>query len=267
MISVNSVSLIINNSKILDDISIDLMPGEVLAIVGPNGAGKSTLLKSMAGDIRPDSGKIFINDSAMNRWTKQSLASVRGVLPQHSTISFPFTVKAIVMMGRIPYSRRIIKGVSRNQSIVEAVVSMVQIEHLLDRHFTTLSRGEQQRVHLARVLAQIWESANDTPRYLLLDEPTSALDLSHQHHVLDVARQFSKTQSIGVLAVLHDLNLAACYADRIAMMSKGEIRYEGKVGSVLKPKYIKEVFNVESEVLQHFRLPFPQIITIPKNYQ
>ena len=256
MLEARSVSYSISGKTIIDDVSLQTMPGELMVIVGSNGAGKSTLLNLLTGELPAEKGQITMNDSLLESICLKQRAKIRAVLPQNASLSFPFKVDEVVMMGRSPHKG---VGYEKDHQVVNEVLNIVGASHLKERNYITLSGGERQRVQLARVLVQIWEKVwekkrtgkSEQPRYLLLDEPTSALDLAHQHNTLNVARKFAHQEGVGVVAVLHDLNLAALYADKIAMMKAGKILQVGSAKSVLNAPLIQQVFNIEVEVIPH----------------
>mgnify|MGYP002713115570 CR=1 FL=1 len=223
----------LTGKMLISDVALTITPGKILAIVGPNGAGKSTLLKVLVGELKPMQGSVRVEDRLLSAWGKRDLAQIRAVLPQNSTLSFGFTAAEVVLMGRIPH---LTGGESYDDRIIATeAMAMTHTDHLAERIYTTLSGGERQRVQLARVLAQIWEGK--ASRYLLLDEPTNNLDLSHQHSTLMIARQFAQ-RGVGVLAVLHDLNLAAQYADTVLVLKGGRVLAEGKPDKVFTPQII-----------------------------
>ena len=251
----SAVNLHIDRKHLLRNVSLTLRPGEVLAVLGPNGAGKSSLLKVMGGEYDFYQGTVSLNHQDYQHWKPQQVASMIGVLPQQSQLMFPFSVREVVMLGRIPHNT----GRVRDAQIVSLALQRVDAEHLAESLYPVLSGGEKQRVQLARVLAQIWEETALGRRYLLLDEPTSALDISHQHHTLKLARSLAK-EGVGVLAVLHDLNLAAQYADRILVMHNGVVIIDGEANKVLTPQIIRYVFNIEVEIVPHPLLNVPLVI-------
>jgi iron complex transport system ATP-binding protein len=259
MLSVESLCVSVGsgaaNRSLLDEVDLTLQPGEVLAVVGPNGAGKTTLLKSLTGEIQPQVGQVLFHNKPMTAWAPQERAKLLAVLPQTSSLNFPFHVSEVVQLGRLPHN----SGAERDQLIVQQALARVDISHLADRIYTTLSGGEKQRVHLARVLAQVWEAQKDYPRFLLLDEPTSALDLSHQNSVLAAAREMAN-QNVGVLVILHDLNLASQFSDRVLMLNQGRVHAEGEAAKVLTPDNIEEVFAVSVDIIEHPRTGRPLII-------
>jgi iron complex transport system ATP-binding protein len=236
MIEVQNISVSIGTKHILEDISTQIENGKVTAILGPNGAGKTTLLKCLAGTIKPDAGTVTIDEMSLADYSLEALAKKRAVLSQSNPINFPFTAHEIVMMGRNPYG-----DMAEDRDIVQEALKSVDAWHLKDRIFPTLSGGEQQRIQLARVLAQIWQKENS---YLFLDEPTSALDLKHQHLILSYARNLSRNSS-RVITILHDINLAMAYADQVILLKEGRILAASSVESVLTRENIKAVFEVE----------------------
>lgn len=256
MLRTEHLSLAICGKTLLQDLSLAVKSGELLAILGPNGAGKTTLLKLLSGELKPSQGQIILNNKPLTAWSSAEQARLRAVLPQSSQLSFPFSAEEVVMMGRAPYRHSQTR--SQNEQAVQAALQIVHVEHLAKRLFTSLSGGEQQRVHLARVLAQLWQADRQPARYLLLDEPTSALDLAHQHHVLGLAQHLAKTWNLGVVAILHDLNLAALYADQIALLKQGQLQTYGEPQASLSPSHIQQAFAVDVEVI-----PYPLQVNRP----
>lgn len=253
-----NISVHINSIPIIEDISLTVTSGKILAVVGPNGAGKSTLIKALVGELRANSGEIVINNRELQQWRKQDLAKVRAVLPQSSSLTFGFTIEEVILMGRTPHMRGI--ETKHDHAIVAEAMHLTQINHLRGRIYTTLSGGERQRVQLARVLVQIWDG--ESPRYLLLDEPTNNLDLSHQHGTLSLAEQFAHRQ-VGVLTILHDLNLAAQYADEILVLKRGRTLAVGTPRDVLTPDTIRSTFDMPVMVQAHPYYDCPLIVPIP----
>lgn len=249
MLEARKISVQLGGKKILDDVSLNIKPGEVLAVIGANGAGKSTILKALSGDVSVDTGQIIMNDKPLCDWSLSERAEIRAILPQNSTLSFPFSVQDVVLMGRNPHCKY--KESSRDHQIVAKAMQAVEINHLQYRQYQTLSGGERQRVQFARILSQIWEPVTSQPRYLLLDEPTSALDLAHQHETLAIARILSTKQGVGVLVILHDLNLAALYADRIAILKNGSLIAQGTPQAVLTEPVIELAFGYSVTISTH----------------
>ena len=257
MIEARALRVSIGPKILLDGISLEVRAGEVVAVVGPNGAGKSTLRKVLCGDMQPTGGEVLMDQRPLDDWPLTERARVRAVMGQDSTLSFPFTVLEVVMMGRSPH----LKGAEgpRDYEIAREALEAVEAMHLEERLYPTLSGGERQRVQLARVLAQIWEAPAQVSRYLMLDEPTSSLDLSHQHSTLEVARKFAR-EGVGVLVILHDLNLAAQYADRLLMLKDGKLVASGQPATVLTRETIQETFNIPVIVTKHPHFDCPLVL-------
>ncbi len=256
MIEALNITVEIHSKKLLADVSLEMRGGEVLVVVGANGAGKSTLRKVLCGDLIQTSGEVSMNGKPLEEWTLSERAKTRAVLPQDSSLNFPFTVLEVVLMGRAPH----VAGAEseRDYEIARATLRAVDALDLEERIYPTLSGGERQRVHLARVLAQIWEQTG-SPRYLLLDEPTASLDLTHQHATLKIARQFA-AEGAAVLVILHDLSLAAQYADRVLILKDGKASALGTPEEVFTPDAIQKAFGVRVSVIKHPHFDCPLII-------
>lgn len=250
----------IGGKALVEDVSVKIAPGEIVAIVGANGAGKSTLLKLLCGDLKVEHGGVTLADKPLNQWRKRDLARVRAVLPQTSPLSFGFTAFEVVLMGRSPH----VQGIEQpeDMAIIQAALAAARVEHLAHRSYLTLSGGEQQRVQLARVLAQIWEDTG--ARYLLLDEPTNNLDLAHQHGTLNIASEFAQ-RGVGVLTILHDLNLAAQYADHILIMKTGRALAYGTPNAVFTQAIIRDAFDMAVTIAPHPSLGCPLVIAEPQS--
>jgi iron complex transport system ATP-binding protein len=236
-------------NTLLEGATLELRPGELLAVIGPNGAGKSTLLKALAGDITPTVGRVFLMKRELRHYKPLELARYRAVLPQDNALEFDFTALEVALLGRTPFVGHV--ETAQDWRVAREALQQVNAVHLEHRAYPTLSGGERQRVQLARVLTQIWgdESSANQSRFLLLDEPTSNLDLAHQHETLAIAKGLTR-HGIGVLAVLHDLNLASVYADRIAVLHQARMVTCGAPLAVLEPELIERVFGVTADV-QH----------------
>ncbi|RBM15910.1 heme ABC transporter ATP-binding protein [Streptomyces sp. PT12] len=228
---------------VLDGVDLGVAAGEVLALVGPNGAGKSTLLAALAADVAPDEGEVTLAGRPAHAWRAPELAMRRAVLPQMSTLAFPFTVSEVVRMGRAPWARTPAR--EEDDAAVAEAMEDAEVTAFHDRPFAALSGGERARVALARVLAQ-------RAPLLLLDEPTAALDLRHQELVLRVCRERA-ARGPGVVVVLHDLGLAAAWADRAAVLDGGRIAADGSPADVLTEELLSAVYQHPVEVLPHPR--------------
>ncbi|MFF0488866.1 heme ABC transporter ATP-binding protein [Nocardia sp. NPDC004068] len=227
--------------RILTDVDLEVVAGQILALVGPNGAGKSTLLAALAGELEPASGAIELDGRPLREWTPVDMARRRAVLPQTHQVGFPFTARDVVAMGRSPWART--PAAEHDERAIAAALAATDVEHLAARPFPALSGGERARVALARVLAQ------QTPT-LLLDEPTAALDLGHQEQVLRLARDRAAAGA-AVVVVLHDLGVAAAYADRVAVLHDGGIAAAGTPREVLRTELLTRVYQHPVEVFDH----------------
>ncbi|CAN7257652.1 heme ABC transporter ATP-binding protein [Pseudomonas sp. LjRoot277] len=238
---------------VLTDITLELKSGEVLGVLGPNGAGKSTLLAALCGELHADHGSVWLDDRELNQWAGTLRAQRLAVLPQVSTLDFAFRVEEVVGMGRLPHQ----SGRVRDDEIVAAALHAADAGHLSGRSYLALSGGERQRVHLARVLAQLWPG--EAGQTLLLDEPTSMLDPLHQHTTLQAVREFAN-RGAAVLVILHDLNLAARYCDRLLLLEGGRPVALDTPEQVLRPEPLKAVFGLEVLVQRHPERGHPLII-------
>ncbi|WP_397449863.1 heme ABC transporter ATP-binding protein [Pseudomonas sp. NA-150] len=238
---------------VLTDITLDLHPGEVLGVLGPNGAGKSTLLGALCGELKPTQGQVWLDQQPLADWSGPERARRLAVLPQSSTLGFSFRVEEVVAMGRLPHD----SGRVRDTEVIRAALTAADAAHLEGRSYLALSGGERQRVHLARVLAQLWPG--ESGQTLLLDEPTSMLDPLHQHTTLQAVREFAD-RGAAVLVILHDLNLAARYCDRLLLLAGGRAYAQGRPAVVLQPEPLKAVFGLEVLVQSHPERGHPLII-------
>ena len=243
---VDNLSLFMSGFNVLRSINTSIGAGQITAIVGPNGAGKSSFIKVLSGDMLSTSGRVTLNDRILSEWNSQERAQILSVLPQHSSLNFSFNASEVVALGRIPHR----SGKVRDSSIVKEALNLVDAIYLESRFFTQMSGGERQRVQLARVLAQIWEPTQVGSQFLVLDEPTSALDLSHQMLTLKIVSDMAK-RGVGVVIVLHDLNLAARCADNIFVFDKGSIVAEGCPDKVLTKELIRDVFDINPVIIKH----------------
>jgi iron complex transport system ATP-binding protein len=257
--SVRSVSFRRGRNQILKDVSLSLSPGECVAIVGPNGAGKSSLLKIFSGDLRPLTGDVVLDETPLTTWNRGALARRRAVLPQQSELLFPFPVRDVVLMGRSPHHEGM--ETAEDNRIADEAMRATDVLEFQDRPYDQLSGGERQRVQLARVLAQIWPEPETKGGFLLLDEPTSSLDLSHQHAFLQTAKRFADA-GLGVLVALHDLNLAMQYADRVMVLYHGHCVACDAPEKALVPELIREVFQIEVQVLSQPSLPHSVLVPV-----
>ena len=243
LLSAADVTVTRGGATLLSRVSVDVVPGEFLALLGENGAGKSTLIRVLAGEIDPQRGAARMNGRALRAWHPAARARVRAVLPQEHHVTFGFTAIEVALLGRHPHCGG---APGRcDHAIAREALARVGVDGLAHRLVGTLSGGERARVQLARVLAQVWEPSRDGPRYLLLDEPVASLDLFHQHEVMELARALAHDEGLGVAASVHDLNLAGRYADHAVMLKRGEVLAEGPPGQVLQPAAVERGFSVK----------------------
>lgn len=243
-------------SPVLHHISLTLAPGELVALIGPNGAGKSTLLRALTGYLPPDSGTCSLKGKTLAEWSPQALSRHRAVMRQQTQLGFDWPVEDVVAMGRAPWEQ------TGSHRIVREVMALTGCLPLSGRKYNALSGGEQQRVQLARVLAQLW--VDDAPQgWLFLDEPTSALDLYHQQHLLRLLKKLTRTGQLHVCVVLHDLNLAALWADRLVLLHQGEIVAQGSARQVLQAQTLSHWYGAEVRIGEHPNAPAPQVFLAP----
>ncbi|MCV6592276.1 MAG: heme ABC transporter ATP-binding protein [Silicimonas sp.] len=254
MLTATDIRVMIGAREVLHGISFTAQPGSVTAIVGPNGSGKSTLLKAMTGDI-PFDGTVTLNGENTATMKPWELAAIRAVLPQASRLAFPFSVGEVVGMG-------LRQGLSGGQTdLVETALARVGLGGFAPRFYQELSGGEQQRAQLARVLVQVWTPCVDgTPRWLFLDEPVASLDIAHQLTVMDIARSYAR-QGGGVIAVMHDLNLTALYADSVAVIESGHLLAQGAPDAVLTNAVLSRAYGCQLQV--NHAPPPHQIFVLP----
>lgn len=242
----------VGNTALLQDISLALPRGELSVLIGPNGAGKSTLLRLLCGYLQPSSGNCWLNGKLLSQFTPADLAHLRAVMRQHSRLNFPFRAEEIVRMGGSQRRR------AEVEQYLEPILTQTECQSLRHKPYHQLSGGEQQRIQLARALLQLW-SENMCGKLLFLDEPTSAFDLHHQQQSLRLLRQLCQQYQLTVCCVLHDLNLAALYADHIILLAENRIQAQGCPKQVLNKTLIQRWYQAEIEMVAHHALDLPQL--------
>lgn len=241
---------------IIRDVSLSLSQGELVALIGPNGAGKSTLLRLLTGYLKPVRGRCLLGQRPLDAWDPVTLSRARAVMRQSTQLGFDWPVEAVIGMGRAPWTR------SPEASVIKDVMHITGCLPLAGRSFAALSGGEQQRVQLARALAQLWSEG--APRgWLFLDEPTSALDLYHQQHLLRLLKTLTGQGELHVCAVLHDLNLAALWADRILLLHDGRMVSQGTPEQVLQADALARWYGAQVHVGSHPVHAAPQVFLAP----
>lgn len=248
---VDGLSFQAGETYLVNAVNAAIQSGELVAVVGPNGAGKSTLLKLLAGDLEPTSGEVLLNGRELASYSAAELALLRAVLPQQSILQFAFSVAEVVAMGRHPHGES-----EHDHDLLREVMTRADVLRFAERRYPTLSGGEQARTMLARVLAQ-------ETSLLLLDEPTAALDIHHQELVLEIARKQARAGG-AVLTILHDLNLAAAYADRIMVLSNGRVVADGEPWEVIEAELLSDVFRHPLAVFPHPCRDCPFVVSNPE---
>lgn len=257
MIEVKGLNYKIQQTEILQNITFQAAAYELLAVIGPNGAGKSSLLKLISKELPNHIGQVMIHGKELSGYKINELAKFRAVLPQNNSMSVNLRVNDIVMMGRYPHFDR--NPSSQDQEIVNIYLEELGLQAYKERLIYTLSGGEQQRVHLARILAQIHNQEN---AILLMDEPINGLDLQYQQIILEKARKMANAGMI-VICILHDINLAAQYADNILLLENGKIKKWGPPKEVLSEETIFSIYHTKVRRINDMNLGYPGIL--PKN--
>ena len=253
MLSIQGLSVSYSARGVLQDVSLEVPAGEVLALIGPNGSGKSTLIRAVSGVIPIERGNIHVGGKALAQLSTMERARYLSVVPQARNMPPAFSVYESVLLGRTPYLGWLGRAGEHDHERVRTALKRTQMEELAERMVGELSGGEQQRVLLARALAQ------DTP-VLLLDEPTTHLDVQHRESLVHLVRELAKSKNLAVLMVLHDLNLASLYADRVSLLVNGTIEATGTPAEVLTEATLSRVYNVPVHVIPHPEYGNPLIL-------
>ena len=253
MLKTDSLSAAYGEVQALDEVSLQVSSGEILGLIGPNGAGKSTLIKVISGILLPTRGQVILDGQDITRYSPNQRARRVAVVPQARQLGGAFSVRQTVLLGRTAYLGLTGKASQQDQEIVEWAMEATDVTHLAQRRLAEISGGEQQRVLLARALAQ------DAPA-LLLDEPTNHLDLGYQVSLLSLLRKLVEEQEYAVMMAMHDLNQVAGYADRVALLVDGKLLAVGRTEDVLTPHNLEAAYNTPIEVLDHPRSGKPFIV-------
>ena len=241
---------------VVQGVDLTLAPGQMTALLGRNGSGKSTLLRCLAGGLAPVEGEVLLNGVPLAHVERRVRARLLAVVSQELRMPFPFSVHEVVEMGRAPYARFLAVASAEDRRAVDAAVTATDLDSLRDRPFHQLSGGERQRVALAMALAQ-------EPRMLLLDEPTTHLDLIHQTGFLGLVRRLCAERGLTVLAAMHDINLAALYFDRLAVLHAGTLVAWGAPWAVITEQVIGQAFGARVAVVRHPAQDVPQVLLLP----
>ena len=270
MLQAHGIAVQRGERQILSDIDLSLPAGQVIGVLGANGAGKSTLLAALAGELSPSTGRITLNGRPLSAWPAAELARCRAVLPQSPSLQFDLPVATVIGMGAYPHARHSRTGahptnrhdtaqaaMAEDQRILQRVLALADVQGLYGRRYRLLSGGEQQRVHLARVLYQLLlaRQGHDEYRVLMLDEPTASLDPRHQLHLLSAVHTLAHEENVAALVIVHDLNLAAGCCDRLLLLGQGRVAACGTPAQVLTPDTLRQVYGVEATVLPHPNQP------------
>ena len=248
MLRAEKISFSVGKKQILKNVSASFLPGEFNMILGPNGSGKSSFLKIFSGEINRFQGTVLYDNKKIKELRKEELAKKRAVMSQQADLGFPLLVEEVVMMGRYPHFT--FNPNKKDVTICNEVIERMNLVEFKERNYVTLSGGEKQRVQFARVLAQVWEKPADGYRYLFLDEPLNSLDISYQHEFLQAAVELIKDHTV-LIAVMHDINLAAHYADNLFFLKEGEMTVHGRPKDILTENIIEKVFNVKTKVIEN----------------
>ncbi|EEG78272.1 heme ABC transporter ATP-binding protein [Dethiobacter alkaliphilus] len=255
-ITIDDLHFAYGENKILQGTSFEVPEGSFVGIIGPNGSGKTTLLKVLSRILAPSGGSVLLSGRELAGFAQNELAKTMAVVAQDTTAGYLFSVEDVVMMGRAPYLGRFQSESLKDYEIVRQVLEMTGCQHLRERSVTELSGGERQRVMIARALAQ-------QPKVLLLDEPTSHLDIGYQQEILDLVKRLSTVEGLTVVAVLHELNLAAYYCNELVLVSQGKIAACGPPAQVLTAENIQDVYRTRVLVTPHPVLGTPTISLLP----
>jgi iron complex transport system ATP-binding protein len=253
MLKINNLSVFYGDRQILHEIQLEVHSGEIVALLGPNGAGKSTLIRSISGVIPIRSGNIFVDQKDVTSLSTMERARHISVVPQALSMPPAFTVWETVLLGRTPYLNFLGQTSAKDEAIARQALEQVDVVHLIEKRMDEISGGEQQRVLLARTLAQ------DTP-ILLMDEPTTHLDISHQIDLLKLITKQAREKNLTVLVALHDLNLASMFADRIAIVQHGLLCVAGTPQETLTSEIINSVYHVPVHIVSHPQTGVPFVI-------
>jgi iron complex transport system ATP-binding protein len=254
-VDIKNLSWEVNSKKILDDISLSISSGEIITILGPNGAGKSSFLKIISGDLKCTEGQIYFDQSNLDDISIQDRSFIRSVMSQSQDVVYDFSTREIIEMGWLD------RGISNYSEDFKKAIDQISedcsVKNLLEQSFNTLSGGEKRRVHFARTLIQLWRpSGSDDPRYMFLDEPTANLDILHEQKMMKLIQK-KRDEGLGILLILHDLNLAAKYSDQIALFDNGKLIDKGLPKTVLTEDTLSAVYGLKMNVEKNpFRINY-----------
>lgn len=246
---VTSLNFSYGQTPVIRDLDFVLKTGEWLTVLGPNGSGKSTLVAVLLRILEKNKGTILYDGQSLENWDRRQLAQRIAVVYQKNEIPFGFSVKEIIEMGRYPYQGKWHRWCSQDQKAIDRAIQLTHLQDFLDKNYRELSGGEQQRVLIARAIAQ-------EPDVLILDEPIAHLDLRFQYEVLHLCQKLQKEEGLTILSVLHEINLAAEFSDRLLLMNRGSLLAKGLPGEVIKPATIKEAYGINIEIVEKNGKPY-----------
>ncbi|WP_081756855.1 ABC transporter ATP-binding protein [Gorillibacterium massiliense] len=256
MIDVKKLSVVAGGTEILKNIAFNVPTGVFYGIIGPNGSGKSTLLRAISGLAPEMKGTVRVEDKPVHSYSRKKRAQLVAVLAQEGLEPVEFTVREVLEMSRFPYQNWLGREKGDSSRVIEAVMEKLSLAHLADRGIASLSGGERQRVALGRAMVQ-------SPRLLLLDEPTTFLDIGHQVQMMDYVRKWQRESNLTAVAVLHDLNLAAQYCDRILVLHEGKVVHIGTPEETMREELIERVYGTRPTILPHPETGSPQLLLRP----
>jgi iron complex transport system ATP-binding protein len=246
MLKLQDIDYNIGGKQILSRVNVHFIPGQLHMILGPNGSGKTSLMKIASGQIENFDGHVTYDELSIKEIAKASLATYRSYLSQQNNIPFPIKVNELIQMGRYPHYAY--QATKKDNEIIHEIINQLEIKHLQNRDFNSLSGGEQQRVQFARVLAQVWEKTPGNNRYLFLDEPLNNLDIQYQKYLLQTIQKFICNDLV-VIMVVHDINWALAFADKVYLLKEGNLVAQGNPIDIITPTIISEVFNIDAQLI------------------
>ena len=258
ILKIENLDISINGREIIKDISFNVQRGEILGVIGPNGSGKTTLFRSISGVLKASGGNIVFDNKNIKNYSSKELAKKMSVIPQMIEITYPFSVEEFILMGRFPHSGRYGYSAHKDYEVINKIMKMTGIEEIKNRKMNELSGGERQRVLIAQGFAR-------ETGFMMLDEPTSHLDIYHQVQLLNLLNNYNKECGLTILVVLHDLNLAASYCDRLILLKDGTIYKEGSVKDVLTYQNIEYVYGTPVIVNENPITHKPHVFLITGN--
>lgn len=252
MIEVDDLTFGFTDEAVLDGVSLSVETGELVGLIGPNGAGKTTLMRLVSGVLEPASGSITLDGDVVSTLSPEAISRRVAVVPQQTELSFDFSIRDVIEMGRHPYQGRFERLRPADREMVSVAMDLTDTAHLADRPFSAISGGERKRVLIARAIAQ------DTPA-LLVDEPTASLDINHQVAVFELLRE-RLTEDTGILAAVHDLNHAARYCDRLVLLADGGVQAVGDPATVLDPDLLQSAYGIETTIADNPVTDTPMVV-------